>query len=157
MAGRKTSPSPEPRLWTESEGERWREQWFHAQGWKPLPYQLQCWDAISRGEHGLLELPTGSGKTYAVLFGFLPKRGDGRRGLRLLYISPLKALARDVEHALHKPCADLGLHLRVETRTGDTTAKQRRQQKSMLPEILITTPESLALLLTQDNAASLFG
>jgi ATP-dependent Lhr-like helicase len=157
MAGRKTSPSPEPRLWTASEGEQWREQWFHAQGWKPLPHQVQCWDAISRGEHGLLELPTGSGKTYAVLFGFLPKLGDGRRGLRLLYISPLKALARDVEHALHKPCVDLGLHLRVETRTGDTTAKQRRQQKSMLPEILITTPESLALLLTQDNAASLFG
>jgi ATP-dependent Lhr-like helicase len=156
MAARRTSPYPEPRQWTREEGITWREQWFAAQGWKPLSHQLQTWDAIGKGENGLLELPTGSGKTYAVLFGFLPELGDGRRGLRLLYISPLKALARDVEHALHKPCSDLGLHLRVETRTGDTSATRRRQQKTQLPEILITTPESLALLLTQDYASSLF-
>jgi ATP-dependent Lhr-like helicase len=157
MAARRTSPYPEARLWTREEGEAWREQWFAAQGWKPLPHQVQTWEAIAKQENGLLELPTGSGKTYAVLFGFLPQLGDGRRGLRLLYVSPLKALARDVEHALHKPCVDLGLHLRVETRTGDTTAKLKRQQKTLLPEILITTPESLALILTQDNAAALFG
>jgi ATP-dependent Lhr-like helicase len=157
MAARRTSLYPEARLWTRTEGEAWREQWFATQNWTPLPHQRQTWDAIQKRENGLLELPTGSGKTYAVLFGFLPELGDAKRGLRLLYISPLKALARDVEHALHKPCVDLGLHLRVETRTGDTTAARRRQQKMQLPEILITTPESLALLLTQDNAASLFG
>ncbi|HYX34214.1 MAG TPA: ligase-associated DNA damage response DEXH box helicase [Oligoflexus sp.] len=156
MAARRTSHYPEARLWSREEGEAWRERWFADQNWRPLPHQKQAWDAIQNQASGLLELPTGSGKTYAVLFGFLPQLGDGRRGLRLLYISPLKALARDVEHALHKPCADLGLHLRVETRTGDTTAARRRQQKLQLPEILITTPESLALLLTQDNSASLF-
>jgi ATP-dependent Lhr-like helicase len=156
MTARRTSPYPEPRAWTREEGETWREQWFAAQGWKPLAHQTRTWEAIARDENGLLELPTGSGKTYAVLFGFLPQLGDGKRGLRLLYISPLKALARDVELALHKPCRDLGLHLRVETRTGDTSATRKRQQKMQLPEILITTPESLALLLTHDHAASLF-
>jgi ATP-dependent Lhr-like helicase len=112
MAARRTSPYPEARLWTRAEGEAWRDKWFADQGWKPLPHQLQAWEAIANRENGLLELPTGSGKTYAVLFGFLPELGDGHRGLRLLYISPLKALARDVEHALHKPKHALVILLR---------------------------------------------
>lgn len=130
--------------------------WFSDLSWKVLPHQEAVWSAIASGQEGILQCPTGAGKTYAAFLGFLPYLRPQKRGLQLLYITPLKALARDIELALKRPCEALGLKLRIETRTGDTSASVRRKQKQELPQILITTPESLALLLTQAHAKADF-
>lgn len=145
-----------PRTWTPDEGRRMIEGWFAGRGWQVLPHQTASWEAIGSGHSGILQMPTGSGKTYASFLGFLPELGGGEPGLKLLYITPLRALARDIEQALQLPCEELGLGLRVESRTGDTSQALRRRQKSELPQILITTPESLALLLTYATAPSDF-
>lgn len=148
----KARKSAEPRRWTLAEGQTMRADWFKARRWNVLPHQKAAWQAIETGESGILQMPTGSGKTYAAFLGFLPRLGSGTRGLKLLYITPLRALARDIEQALRLPCDELGLELRVESRTGDSSQALRRRQKTELPQILITTPESLALLLTYATA-----
>ncbi len=145
-----------PRRWTPEEGRKLIEGWFASKSWQILEHQQKTWQAIASGRSGILQMPTGSGKTYASFLGFLPELGSGETGLRLLYITPLRALARDIELALQEPCRELGLDLRVESRTGDSSQALRRRQKNELPHILITTPESLALLLTYANAASDF-
>ena len=139
--------------------------WFAARGWTPRPHQLAMLDAARRGESALLIAPTGGGKTLA---GFLPSlielagrpaaedEGAGGR-LHTLYVSPLKALAVDVARNLLNPVADMGLGVRVETRTGDTPADRRRRQRETPPDILLTTPESLALLLSLPDAPAMFG
>ncbi|HEY6529139.1 MAG TPA: ligase-associated DNA damage response DEXH box helicase [Cellvibrionaceae bacterium] len=134
---------------------------FSQQGWQPLAFQREVWQAYSEGDSGLLYVPTGSGKTYAAFFGplsqLLADPPDPKTdGLRIIYITPLRALSRDVEKAISKPCVDLGLNLRIETRTGDTKASQRLRQKKLLPHILITTPESFALLLSYPEARAHF-
>jgi ATP-dependent helicase Lhr and Lhr-like helicase len=137
------------------------DAWFAQQAWQPLHFQQDAWQAYREGASGLLYVPTGSGKTYAALFGplaqLLEHPPDPKTdGLRIVYITPLRALSRDVEKALSKPCADLGLNLRIETRTGDTKASLRLRQKKLLPQILITTPESFALLLSYPQAQEQF-
>lgn len=121
--------------------------WFKSKNWKPLPFQTEAWKAIADGQSGLISVPTGAGKTYAAFLGALfdvkPKNG-----LQLLYITPLRALARDLEQALKCPIEDLHLPLRVEMRTGDTSSSMRQKQAKNPPEILLTTPESLSLMLT---------
>lgn len=144
--------SESPRLWNPGEGRRLIAGWLEKRRWTALPHQNEVWQAVATGASGLLQMPTGSGKTYASFFAFLPELGSGREGLHLIYITPLRALARDLELALRQPCEDLGLQLRVESRTGDSSAALRRQQKRKLPHILITTPESLALLLSYESA-----
>lgn len=137
--------------------------WFAACGWQPRMHQLDVLDAALSGESVLLIAPTGGGKTLA---GFLPSlvelAGAGRRpgvrrpALHTLYISPLKALAVDVARNLEKPIKDMGLDIRVETRTGDTPQSKRRRQLSSPPDILMTTPEQVALLIANDNAGRYF-
>lgn len=132
-------------------------QWFAAQQWKLLPHQRAMMDAYEKRESTLLIAPTGTGKT---LSGFLPSLIDIHentcKGLHTLYISPLKALTQDIERNLMNPIREMGLAVTVESRTGDTGSYRRRQQRDKPPNILLTTPESLMLLLSYADAPQLF-
>jgi len=131
--------------------------WFAARGWAPHAHQLAMLDAARAGEDALLIAPTGGGKTLA---GFLPTLIDlaenPREGFHTLYVSPLKALAVDIHRNLETPIAEMGLPISAETRTGDTPSSKRERQRRKPPHILMTTPESLALLLSYDDAPKLF-
>lgn len=133
--------------------------WLNGRGWDWFPHQLEVLDAAESGHNVLLCAPTGAGKT---LGGFLPAFADllgGRprgKGIHTLYISPLKALTVDVHRNVGRPIEDLNLPITYETRTGDTSAAKRARQKTKPPDILMTTPESLALLLSYDNAGEYF-
>ena len=133
----------------------WFEQAFDA----PTPAQAFGWPAIASGEHTLIQAPTGSGKTLAAfLYGVdrLTEEGAGK-GLRLLYVSPLKALNYDVERNLRGPLAGIQSDLRVAVRTGDTPQRDRQRMLREHPDVLITTPESLYLLLTSNAREMLRG
>jgi ATP-dependent Lhr-like helicase len=131
--------------------------WFVHRGWTPHTHQMTMLEAAVRGENALLVAPTGGGKTLA---GFLPSLVDlaerPRLGLHTLYISPLKALAVDIQRNLETPIAELRLPIRAETRTGDTPQAKRERQRKSPPHILMTTPESLALMLSYPDAANIF-
>jgi len=134
------------------------EGWFAAQGWQPFAFQREVWQHIAGGRSGLLHATTGSGKTYAVWFGLLNRALAGSLrggGLRLLWLTPMRALAADTARALEAPLARLGLDWSVGVRTGDTDAGERERQSRRLPEALVTTPESLCLLLTRADAPDL--
>lgn len=134
------------------------ESWFASRSWTPWPFQREAWDAYAAGQSGLIHVPTGAGKTYAAFGGPLASLHDecesngAPRALRVLYITPLRAVSRDIEAALRLPAFELGLPIRVESRTGDTSSSIRARQKDRLPEILVTTPESLSLMLTWETA-----
>ena len=133
------------------------EAWFELQGWTPLPFQRQCWQAYLAGESGLIQVPTGSGKTYAAVMGPIAELlAEPSPGLRLLYLTPLRALSRDLALAIQQPIAAMGWPLRVGIRNGDTSIYERGKQLRSPPEILITTPESLSLLLANPKAPALF-
>ncbi len=134
--------------------------WFATRGWHPRPHQLALLAHAAHGESVLLVAPTGGGKTLA---GFLPSlielaAAPARRKARLhtLYISPLKALAVDVARNLEIPVAEMGLLVRIETRTGDTPPSRRLRQRHVPPDILLTTPEQFALLLASRDARRMF-
>lgn len=131
--------------------------WFAAQGWTPRRHQLEMLDAAAASESVLLIAPTGGGKTLA---GFLPTlvalTAQPHGGLHTLYISPLKALATDVARNLLRPVHEMQLPVSIETRTGDTPTNRRARQREAPPHILLTTPESLAVLLTLPDAPALF-
>src|ERR671936_960700 len=123
--------------------------WFEGAFAEPTPAQELGWPAIASGEHTLIQAPTGSGKTLAAfLYGIDRLSGEAGAGLRLLYVSPLKALNYDIERNLRGPLAGLQSRLRVGVRTGDTPPKERAAMLRDAPDIVITTPESLYLLLT---------
>ncbi len=144
------------------------EAWFASQGWRPLPFQRRCWQAFLAGHSGLIQVPTGSGKTYAAVMGPIAQllqeagvreRGPGKgleAGIRLLYLTPLRALSRDLALALRQPVAAMDWPIRVGIRNGDTPSAERTRQLRQPPQILITTPESLAVLLSNTNACALF-
>ena len=118
--------------------------WFERAFAGPTPAQEAGWPAIASGEHVLIQAPTGSGKTLAAfLYGIDQLDRAPGTGLRLLYVSPLKALNYDVERNLRGPLAGIKSDLRVGVRTGDTSQKERRELLKAPPDILITTPESL--------------
>jgi ATP-dependent Lhr-like helicase len=125
------------------------EKWFAARSWRPFEFQREAWAARMRGESGLIHVPTGAGKTYAAFVGALAhaQLEPELKGLRVLYVTPLKAVARDIKLALEEAVQGIGANFRVEDRTGDTSAHRRSKQKLAMPEVLVTTPESLALLL----------
>ncbi|GAB4394447.1 MAG: ligase-associated DNA damage response DEXH box helicase [Kiloniellaceae bacterium] len=131
--------------------------WFRQRGWAPHPHQLEMLAAAEAGQSALLIAPTGGGKTLA---GFLPSLVDlaahPHDGLHTLYISPLKALAVDIHRNLTQPIAEMGLEIACETRTGDTPQSKRKRQRVRPPGILMTTPESLALLLSYYDAPQVF-
>jgi ATP-dependent helicase Lhr and Lhr-like helicase len=137
--------------------------WFAGRGWAPRPHQMALVEAAEAGRSVLLVAPTGGGKTLA---GFLPSlielardpRPEGAAGaLHTLYVSPLKALAVDIARNLHAPVSEMGLSIRIETRTGDTPQNRRARQRAAPPNLLLTTPESLALLLSLPEAGAVFG
>lgn len=134
------------------------QRWFSTRGWQPRRHQLDLLDAATVGQSALLIAPTGAGKTLA---GFLPSlvalAEVQQRGLHTLYLSPLKALAVDIARNLDAPVTEMGLPIRLETRTGDTPASRRQRQRRDPPDILLTTPEQIALLLAGPDAPSLFG
>ena len=133
-------------------------KWFERAFADPTPAQALGWPAIAKGGHVLIQAPTGSGKTLAAfLIGIDRLNASPGEGLRLLYVSPLKALNYDIERNLRSPLAGLGSELSVGVRTGDTPADERRRMLKTPPDILITTPESLFLLLTSQARETLRG
>jgi ATP-dependent Lhr-like helicase len=137
--------------------------WFAARGWRPHPHQLALLEAAESGRNTLLIAPTGGGKTLA---GFLPSLVDlaarplpANTGPRIhtLYVSPLKALATDIARNLAAPVEEMALPIRLETRTGDTPPSRRARQRERPPDILLTTPEQIALMLSHPSAPELFG
>ena len=131
--------------------------WFVARGWRPRRHQIEMLDAAQAGHHALLVAATGAGKTLA---GFLPTLAElienPADGLHTLYVSPLKALAVDVQRNLLTPIEEMGLDIRVETRTGDTPSDRKARQRVRPPQILLTTPESLSLLLSYPDSFLMF-
>ncbi len=131
--------------------------WFARRGWAPRPHQLAMIAAADAGRSALLVAPTGGGKTLAgFLSSLIALSQRPRPGLHTLYVSPLKALATDIARNLLAPVDEMGLPIAIETRTGDTPANRRKRQKEAPPNFLLTTPESLALLLSQPDAPTLF-
>src|SRR5215831_18086778 len=135
--------------------------WFATRGWRPHAHQLRLLELAAGGHDTLLIAPTGGGKTLA---GFLPSLVDlTARGARqsapihTLYVSPLKALAVDIARNLADPVTEMGLPIKLETRTGDTPPSRRARQRMSPPDILLTTPEQIALMLSHKGAAELFG
>ncbi len=126
-------------------------RWFEAAFAEPTPAQRQAWPAIASGEHVLISAPTGSGKTLAAFLWALDRLAQEparEPGVQLVYVSPLKALSYDIERNLRVPLRGLGADLRVAIRTGDTPQRERAQMLREPPDVLITTPESLYLMLT---------
>ncbi len=131
----------------------------------PFPFQEQTWQSMLDGQSGLVNAPTGCGKTFSVFLGtlirFINEHPDNynklkNNGLRLLWITPLRALAKDIGRAMDEVISEMGLSIRVGIRNGDTEMSERQKQKRQMPEILIITPESLHLLLAQKNYTELF-
>src|SRR3977135_459549 len=143
-------------------------RWFESRGWTPRQQQLELIELGGQGKSALLIAPTGGGKTLA---GFLPSlielterrragkdlaHAKGKGELHTLYISPLKALATDIRRNLEMPIAEMQLPVRAESRTGDTPQSRRLRQRERPPDLLMTTPESLALLLSYPDAEKFF-
>ena len=147
------------------------KNWFEAQFGQPTPVQEQAWPAIKQGKHTLISAPTGSGKTLAAFYAAidgLVQQGLKRQlsdGVQILYVSPLKALSNDIQKNLELPLDGIAEHLhlagevpvdiRIAVRTGDTTASERQKMAKKPPHILVTTPESLYLLLTSASGRAM--
>lgn len=140
------------------------ENWFQNQGWKAFPFQTQTWTAFLQGKNGLLNAPTGSGKTYALWFpivlDYMKKNPDYKTkhkpGLKAIWITPLRALSVEIRQAAERIVEDLQLPLTVGIRSGDTSQSERAKQSKKMPDLLITTPESLQLLLASKEFAKTF-
>ncbi|WP_394778042.1 ligase-associated DNA damage response DEXH box helicase [Undibacterium sp.] len=138
--------------------------WFAVRGWKIFAFQRQVWKAAAAGQSGMLHASTGSGKTYAVWFAAMlramnrkaSKRQNPGAGLRVLWITPMRALAADTLRALQEPLTDLLPGWSISARTGDTSSAERARQAKALPSALITTPESLSLMLSKADAQAQF-
>jgi len=135
------------------------ESWFEGQGWKPFAFQRKSWKAYLRGKHGLLNAPTGSGKTYAlwipIVLEYIKNNPDyktkHKKGIKAIWITPLRALSVEIEQAATRFAEEMDTQLTVGKRTGDTSQKDRAAQKKIMPDLLITTPESLQLLLSSKD------
>ncbi|WP_405410983.1 ligase-associated DNA damage response DEXH box helicase [Maribacter sp. Asnod1-A12] len=140
------------------------ENWFQEQDWKPFKFQKDTWKAFLQGKNGLLNAPTGSGKTYALWFpivlNYIKNNPDyktkHKKGLKAIWITPLRALSQEIKQSAERITLDLGTQMTVGIRSGDTTTKERAQQKKQMPDLLITTPESLQLLLATKGYEKIF-
>ena len=162
--GTRRSPAPKsPPLPSVADPKQFVLDWFAAKNWSPFPFQLEAWDAYRAGRSGLVHAATGTGKTLAAWLGpveeWLAEHPDRSQWsakhpppLRVLWITPLRALAADTAGSLEAPLIGLGLPWSVQTRTSDTKASVRTSQRKRLPTALITTPESLSLMLTHPDA-----
>ena len=130
-------------------------QWFKKNGWDPFFFQKEAWKYHAQGFSGIVNAPTGSGKTYSLMLPIILKGLYSQKptrentGLQVIWITPIRALSKEIEQSAKKALFALGSSWEVQTRTGDTSQKVKQQQKKKLPEILITTPESLHILLAQ--------
>ncbi len=130
------------------------KSWFNQLGWEPQEFQQQCWDAYASGKSGLLNAPTGSGKTYALMLAaMMEAKASDTPGIKLLWLSPIRALTKELELAANRAIEGMQLPWTVGVRTGDTSEKEKKQQAQKLPDLLITTPESLHLLLARKDYA----
>jgi len=139
--------------------------WLKAKSFKPFLFQEQTWQYIAEGKSGLVNAPTGCGKTFSVFLGaliqfisehpenFREKKGNG---LQLLWITPLRALAKDIGRAMEEVITEMGMKWKIGIRNGDTDIAERARQKKQMPEVLIITPESLHLLLAQKGYPEIF-
>jgi ATP-dependent Lhr-like helicase len=138
--------------------------WFSQQGWKPFPFQTQTWTAFLQGKNGLLNAPTGSGKTYAlwlpIVLDYIKKnpgyKEKHKPGLKAIWITPLRALSVEIKQSAERVVTDLGTKMTVGIRSGDTSAGERTRQKEKMPDLLVTTPESLQLLLASKGYEKVF-
>ncbi|UJH68704.1 ligase-associated DNA damage response DEXH box helicase [Allomuricauda sp. SCSIO 65647] len=138
--------------------------WFERQGWKPFAFQKETWKHFLNGKHGLLNAPTGSGKTYALWFpivlNYIKNHPDHatkhKKGLKAVWITPLRALSQEIKQSAERIVNDLELPMTVGIRTGDTSSKERARQRTTMPDLLITTPESLQLLLASKDYPKTF-
>lgn len=138
--------------------------WFDEKGWKPHDFQEKTWAAIAKGKSGLLNAPTGYGKTMAVWFGILEdyykiekaRKGRKKSKLHCLWITPLRALSREIHKATNAVSDDLGIDYSIQLRTGDTTIADRKKQRTTPPNALITTPESVHILMASKGYESYF-
>ncbi|WP_433763874.1 ligase-associated DNA damage response DEXH box helicase [Flavobacterium ginsenosidimutans] len=139
-------------------------EWFESQGWKPFPFQTQTWTAFLQGKNGLLNAPTGSGKTYAlwlpIILNYIKENQNYKTkhnsGLKAIWITPLRSLSVEIKQAAERVLTDLDIPMTVGIRSGDTSAAERAKQKDKMPDLLITTPESLQLLLASKGYANTF-
>ena len=144
--------------------------WFSARNWQPFAFQKQVWAAVKKGQSGLLHASTGAGKTYAVWFAALnrfarikPSVADSKKRkppaepLTVLWITPMRALASDTLRALQQPLEALAPDWSAGARSGDTSSGERSAQNARLPTVLVTTPESLSVLLSRADAAEVLG
>lgn len=133
-------------------------RWFAQQGWEPFDYQLETWRSFHRGDSGLVNAPTGSGKTYSLMVPILlePIERGKAKGPRAIWITPIRALGKEIELSAHRAVEGLGVKWKIGVRSGDTSVRERARQQENPPDFLITTPESLHLLLAQKNYAGFF-
>ena len=140
------------------------ENWFHTQGWKPMPFQKETWTHILNNKSGLVNAPTGSGKTYSLFIGilldFMIKNPDHKtkshHGLQMIWVSPIRALAKEIQMSCQRATDALGIKWQIEIRTGDSTTKERQSQLKKPPEVIITTPESIHVLLATKGYPDFF-
>ncbi len=146
-------------------GYRIIKDWLASKNFQPFAYQEEAWQHIINGKSGLVNAPTGTGKTFSVFLGTLihfinhhPNnyQSKSKNGLQLIWITPLRALAKDIGRAMEEVIEQLGMQWKVGIRNGDTTMSERQKQKRQTPEVLIITPESLHLLLGQKNYPDAF-
>jgi len=139
--------------------------WLATKNFQPFDYQKEAWNAIAEGKSGLVNAPTGTGKTFSVFLGCLIRfinehpndyQKKSKNGLQLIWVTPLRALAKDIGRAMETVITELGMNWTVGIRNGDTSMSERQKQKRQMPEVLIITPESLHLLLAQKNYPAVF-
>src|SRR6201995_5500742 len=148
-----------------TQGQKVISQWYRQKEWRQFPFQKEMEEVYLQGYSGLLNAPTGSGKTFAVFLPFLADfinrhpdtyKTKVNNGLLMLWITPLRALTNDIRKAMQEVCDEIGLPWRIMTRTGDTSAAEKQALKTKLPEVLLTTPESLHLMLAQKEYPRIF-
>ena len=149
----------------ETKGYKIIAEWLASKGYQPFAYQKEAWQHIINSESGLVNAPTGTGKTFSVFLGAVIQfinqhptnyQTKAKNGLQLIWITPLRALAKDIGRAMEEVIAALKMQWKVGIRNGDTSIGERQKQKRQMPEVLIITPESLHLLLTQKGYAEIF-
>jgi ATP-dependent Lhr-like helicase len=150
---------------SQTEGYRQVCRWMDGKGRHPFPFQEEAWEEVIHGRSGLVNAPTGCGKTYAVFLGAVIRfinehpehwKQSEHNGLLLLWVTPLRALAKDIGRAMEEVITGMGMRWRVGVRNGDTPVAERQRQKRRMPEVMIITPESLHLLLAQKGYADVF-
>jgi ATP-dependent Lhr-like helicase len=136
------------------------EQWFEEQNWAVFPFQREAWDSYASGLNGIVNAPTGSGKTYSlmipILMGMVSSTPPLGPGIKAIWITPIRALAKEILQSTERAAKGMGIDVKVAIRTGDTSSKDKTQLKKSPPDILITTPETLHVLLAQKGYAHYF-